>query len=189
MDGPGVTRAGESREIVVRGSVLQLDGTAAHPAVVTVVKIDGTPVDWSRGDSDGNYSVVLPGPGNYLVLANALGWVPRAEVMEFRDATGGRHLTLTDRLTLSGRITRGGQPVPDALVTLGEAAGGTVQSVHTDKAGTYCMPLPAAGRYIVTALEPDTWRATARKIVLDVRSAVVDIETPVSELSSPARPA
>ena len=34
-----------------------------HPAVITVMKTDGTPVDWSRADNDGNYSVVLPGPG------------------------------------------------------------------------------------------------------------------------------
>ena len=39
-----------------------------------VMKTDGTPVDWSRADRDGNYSVVLPGPGRYLVLANGQGW-------------------------------------------------------------------------------------------------------------------
>jgi hypothetical protein len=38
------------------------------------------------------------------------------------------------------------------------------------------MPLPEAGRYIVTMLEPDTLLAHARKVVLDVRSAVVDID-------------
>ena len=40
------------------------------------------------------------------------------------------------------------------------------------------MPLPQAGRYIVTMLEPDTLQATARKLVLDVRSAVIDIDVP-----------
>jgi hypothetical protein len=38
------------------------------------------------------------------------------------------------------------------------------------------MPLPGAGRYIVTLLEPDTTHAHPRKVVLDVRSAVVDID-------------
>ena len=37
--------------------------TPIHPAVITVMKTDGTPVDWSRADNQGNYSVVLPGPG------------------------------------------------------------------------------------------------------------------------------
>ena len=40
------------------------------------------------------------------------------------------------------------------------------------------MPLPGAGRYIVTMLEPHDLTAYARKVVLDVRSAVVDIEAP-----------
>jgi hypothetical protein len=174
----GVTRAGESLEIVVRGSVLQLDGTPAHPSVVTVMTTDGTPVDWSRGDNDGKYSVVLPGPGQYLVLANALGWAPRAAVFRFQDETSSRHLTLTERLTLSGTVRRGGSPIAGALVALTEATGEVVSSVRADSAGNYCMPLPAAGRYIITMLEPDTLRASARKLELDVRSAVVDIAVP-----------
>ena len=184
---PGVTPAGENKEIVVHGRVLQLDQKPAHPAVVTVLTTDGCSVDWTRGDNDGKYSVVLPGPGKYLVLANALGWAPRAEVLEFRDETTSRHITLTDRLTISGTVTRGGRPVGRALVTLTEATGEVVGSVRANSAGAYCMPLPQAGRYIVTMLEPDTLRATARKLVLDVRSAVIDIDVP-APLVAPATP-
>ncbi len=173
-----VTPAGENKEIVVHGRVLQFDQKPAHPAVVTVLTTDGLSVDWSRGDTDGKYSVVLPGPGKYLVLANALGWAPRAEVFEFRDETTSQHITLTDRLTISGKVTRGGRPIGRALVTLTEATGEVVGSVRADPAGGYCMPLPQAGRYIVTMLEPDTLQATARKLVLDVRSAVIDIDVP-----------
>jgi hypothetical protein len=161
---------------VVRGSILQSDDTPIHPAVITVMKVDGTPVDWSRADNQGNYTVVLPGPGEYLVLANGQGWTPRAEVLEFRDENTHQHITLTDQLTLSGTVRRDGQPVADALVALSEATGEVVRSVRTDDAGFYRMPLPAAGRYIVTMLEPDTRHAHPRKVVLDVRSAVVDIE-------------
>jgi len=173
-----VTAAGENDEIVVRGSILQLESKPVHPAVVTVMKTDGTPVDWSRADSNGDYSVVLPGPGRYLVLANAQGWTPRAEVLEFVDAHARQPIILTDQLTLSGTISRAGSPVGDALVTLSEATGEVVVSVRADHAGRYRMPLPAAGRYIVTMLEPDEMHAFARKVVLDVRSAVVNIEAP-----------
>ena len=48
--------------------------------------------------------------------------------------------------------------------------------MRTDAVGYYWMPPPAAGRYIVTMLEPDTRHAHPRRVVLDVRSAVVDIE-------------
>jgi hypothetical protein len=177
------TEAGESREMVVHGSIRQADRKPGRPAVVTVVKTDGTAVDWSRADNDGNYSVVLPGPGKYLVLANALGWAPRAEVLEFVDQNTRQHITLTEQLTLSGTACRGGQPVADALITLSEASGQLVRSTRADGGGRYCMPLPEAGRYIVTMLEPDTLLAHARKVVLDVRSAVVDIEAPAMQVA------
>jgi hypothetical protein len=164
--------------MVVHGIIRQADRAPGRPAVVTVVKTDGTAVDWSRADNAGNYSVVLPGPGKYLVLANALGWAPRAEVLEFVDANTRQHITLTEQLTLSGMVRRGGQPVPGALITLSEAAGQLVRSTRSDGSGRYCVPLPEAGRYIVTMLEPDTLLAHARKVVLDVRSVVVDIDAP-----------
>ena len=173
-----LTGAGENHEFVVSGSILRGDKRPAHPAVVTVMTIGGTQVDWARADSDGSYSVVLPGPGRYLVLANAQGWTPRAEVLEFQNPSARQHLTLTDQLTLSGTVTRKGAPIVGALVILTEATGEVVGSVTANGAGSYCMPLPGAGRYIVTALDPDTNLAHARKVVLDVRSAVVDIEAP-----------
>ncbi len=171
-----VTEAGESSEFVVRGSILRSDSKPIHPAVITVTTTDGTPVDWSRADNQGNYSVVLPGPGRYLVLANGQGWTPRAEVLEFRDENTQQHITLTDQLTLSGTARREGMPITNALVILSEAAGEVVRSTRTDETGRYSMPLPGAGRYIVTLLEPDTTHAHPRKVVLDVRSAVVDID-------------
>jgi hypothetical protein len=173
---PAVTAAGEDAEFVVHGTILRPDGRPIRPAVITVMRIDGTPVDWSRADNQGKYSVVLPGPGQYLVLANGQGWTPRAEVLEFRDETTQQHITLTDQLTLSGRVRRDREPIGGALVALSEAAGEVVNAVRTDDAGRYCMPLPGAGRYIVTTVEPDTLHAHPRKVVLDVRSAVVDID-------------
>ena len=104
--------------------------------------------------------------------------MPRAEVFEFVDETSRQHLTLTDRLTLSGTVSCAGQPVPRALVTVSEASGEVFGSVRADDAGRYCMPLPPVGRYIVTMLVPTTLQAHARKLVLDVRSEVVDIDAP-----------
>jgi hypothetical protein len=181
-----VTEAGENNEIVVRGSILQLERKPVHPAVITVMKTDGTPVDWSRAGSNGEYSLVLPGPGRYLVLANAQGWTPRAEVLDFVDPTTRQLIMLTDQLTLSGTVSRAGTPIGGALVTLSEVTGEVVGSVRADDVGRYCMPLPGAGRYIVTMLEPDLIHAYARKVVLDVRSAVVDIEAPALPRSTAA---
>ena len=165
-------------EVVVHGSVLQAGGRPAFPAVVTVLTTDGSPVDWARGDDDGSFSVVLPRPGQYLVLANAQGWTPKAQVLEFDRRAGHTSITLVDQLTVSGTASRAGFPVSGAMIAMTEAGGDLVQSMLADDHGHYCMPLPPPGRYIVTMLEPTTMRAHARKLVLDVRSAVVDIDAP-----------
>ena len=173
IDSPQAT--GRRREVVVHGKVLQGGGAPAFPSVVTVMATDGSPVDWSRGDDEGSFSVVLPRSGEYLVLANAFGWAPRAQVMQFNEDTQHTCIRLADRLTVSGVASLDGRSVPGAVVALTEASGGVVQSVLADGRGHYCMPLPAPGRYIVTMLDPESMRAHARKLVLDVRSAVVDV--------------
>jgi EmrB/QacA subfamily drug resistance transporter len=177
-----VTAAGESRGFVVVGTIRGrgVDGTsiAIHPAVITVMTLDGDPVDWSRVDRDGRFTVVIPAAGRYLALANAAGWRPRASTVEFTDETSRQDIVLYDQLCLSGRVRRGGAPVSGALVSLSAAAGGVVASVRSDDVGRYAIPLPTAGRYIVTALEPDTLTAHACKVVLDVQSVVVDFDVP-----------
>ena len=174
--------AGNSKDVVLHGRIRTVGGGAPYPAVLTVVTTEGDAVDWSRVDHDGAYSIALPGPGRYLVLANARGWAPRAQVMTFahrRDMTGMAQITLTDQLTLSGLVTRGTDPVPHALISLSEATGASVGSVTTDERGRWCMPLPPPGPYVVTAMAPASFAAAARKVVLDPRSAVVDVQIPV----------
>ena len=71
--------------------------------------------------------------------------------------------------------------MPGALVSLSAAAGGVIASVRVDDVGRYAIPLPTAGRYIVTTLEPDTLIAHARKVALDVQSVVVDFDIPTAD--------
>ncbi len=180
---PAGVSAGDSRDVVLRGRIRTAGGGAPYPSVVTVVTTDGDPVDWSRADHEGRYSIALPGPGSYLVLANAQGWSPRAQVMTFAgrsEMTGMTDVTLTDQLTLSGRVTRDDQPVPGALMSLSEVTGAPVCSLEADAEGRWCMPLPPPGRYVLTVLARDSCTATARKVVVDVRSKQVDLAIPES---------
>ena len=73
-----VRQAGESTEIVVRGRVLRPDDRPHPHAVVTAVRLSGEPLDWSRADNEGAFSLALPGRDRYLVIANADGWTPRS---------------------------------------------------------------------------------------------------------------
>ncbi|HAG59159.1 MAG TPA: MFS transporter [Arthrobacter bacterium] len=174
-----------ANEIVVQGRVLAPDHRPVTPAVVTVLQTAGEPVDWSRVDTEGNYSVALPGAGKYLMVANAAGWAPMAEVFDFDGRTLHQNFLLQDRLEIGGTVSAGSEPVAGAVVTLLEASGAHVATTRTDDGGGYAFPLPAAGRYIVTMLHPVTHQAMARKLAVDNRSVNVDLAAPRMEEKSP----
>lgn len=175
-------------ELVVQGRVLAADHRPLTPAVVTVLQVTGEPVDWSRVDTEGNYSVALPGAGKYLMVANAAGWAPMAEVFEFDGRTLRQNFLLQDRLELGGTATLGGEPVARAVVTLLQASGEHVATTRTDDDGAYRLPLPAAGRYIVTMLHPVNHQAMARKLAVDNRSVTVDLAAPLVEEQNAGEP-
>ncbi|WP_434621699.1 MFS transporter [Arthrobacter sp. A5] len=183
-------------EIVVSGTVVRADRRPIRNAVVNVLSTAGEPVDWSRANNEGVYSVVLPGPGRYLVVSSADGWAPHSQVLEFTDPDSWQQISLVQRLTLSGTVDRAagleGEESPDsvyyadsaggggglqneALVTLTKPTGEFVASTHT-KDGRYELPLPATGRYILTTLDPQGRAAQARQIVVASQSAVVDFD-------------
>jgi MFS family permease len=183
---PPATVAGAA-ELVVQGRVLAPDHRPLTPAVVTVLRTDGDPVDWSRVDTEGNYSVALPGAGKYLMVANAGGWAPMAEVFDFDGRTLTQNFMLRERLELGGSVVAGGTPVAGAMVTLLEASGEHLATTRTDDNGMYAFPLPLAGRYVVTMLHPATLQAVARKLAVDNRSVTLDFAAPPVEETSGER--
>jgi MFS family permease len=171
-------------ELVLQGRVLAPDRRPVTPAVVTVLQTSGEQVDWSRVDAEGNYSVALPSAGEYLMVTNAAGWAPMAEVFEFDGRTLHQNFLLRDRLEIGGTVSEGDGPVAGAVVTLLEAGGGHLGTTRTDDDGGYAFPLPVAGRYVVTMLHPETRVAMAQKLAVDNRSMRLDFAAPsVQELS------
>jgi MFS family permease len=168
-------------ELVVQGRVLAPDHRPLTPAVVTVLRTGGEPVDWSRVDTEGNYSVALPGAGKYLMVGNAAGWSPMAEVFEFDGRTLEHNFLLRNRLQICGTASAGGEAIVGAVVTLLEAGGGYVAGTRTDDEGAYVFPLPPAGRYVVTMLNPLTEQAMAQKLAVDSRSVALDFAAPPLE--------
>ncbi|WP_235036202.1 MFS transporter [Arthrobacter sp. 18067] len=164
-----------TRELVLQGRVLTANQLPLAPAVVTVLQTSGEPVDWSRVDSDGNYSVALPGSGKYLVVANAAGWAPLAEVFDFDGRTLRQDFHLNKQLELAGVATLDGSPIEGAVVTLLQGSGEHLATTKTDPAGRYSLPLPLHGRYIVTMLHPLTHQAMARKLAVSNRSMSTDL--------------
>ncbi|UPK75335.1 MFS transporter [Nocardioidaceae bacterium SCSIO 66511] len=178
------TQGRERQESVVSGeiSLARPDDSARGTILVSILDVHGEQLDWGRADNGGRYSVVLPGPGTYVVIANAVGWAPAATVFDFAGDEIEQHLTLTDELTVSGVITSGGAPASGALVALSEAMGKQVGSTHCDENGSYTFQLPPTGRYVFTAYDPRTGRAHARKVTLTIESQIVDIDIPVTNV-------
>ncbi|WP_067441042.1 MFS transporter [Nocardioides jensenii] len=174
---PAVAVAGDRSETVVHGRILPGgDVPRQTHTVVTVTRMDGRPVDWARCDNEGRFSVALPGAGQYLLIGNAGGWAPQAQVLDFRGGSLQQDVALERQLTLSGTVTDGGAVVPGALVTLHQGVGDFVLSDHADDEGEFTVPLPSAGIYIVSAAGADSGRAASRKITVGARSEVVDID-------------
>ena len=156
--------------------------------MVTVLSTEGEPVDWSRADNDGSYSVVLPGPGRYIVVSSAEGWAPRSEILEFADAATKQHIRLTEPLSLCGTITTGGRPLGQALVSVTRPTGESVATVRTDEAGHYQIPVPPTGRYILTVVDPHTQWVRSRQVpIIAAQSNTVDIDVESDDLSVAAR--
>jgi MFS family permease len=159
------TRGGTA-EFIVSGTVLEPDGTPIRQAVVTVLTLDGDPADWSRADNDGGYSIVLPGPGEYVVVCVADGWSPRSNVVTFRAADGKKDIPLLERLTMSGLVVHGSTVLDGGLVTVTRPSGEAIAACRTDARGRYSIPLPPTGRFILTVVTPDRRTAVSRQVLI-----------------------
>jgi hypothetical protein len=168
----------QDHETVVRGEVHGISGRPIRTAVVTVLRIDGEPVDWARVDNTGAYAVALPGPGRYVVVTTADGWAPRSDVLELADPMTHQHIVLEERLCLTGVVRGEGSTQPGVLVTLTTPSGEWVASTRTDVEGAYELPLPGAGRYVLTVVEAASGRSTSTIVTVSGRPVSVDVELP-----------
>ena len=166
-------------EIVVAGRVIRAGSRPIRQAVVTVMDMEGRPIDWSRADNEGNFSLALPRPGRYLVVTSADGWSPRSQVIDFDSAQSTHTVELGDRLTISGKVGVGGRTTSGTVVTLTKPTGEFVASTVTDGTGHYGIALPTSGRYILTALTESGHGTLARQIAVIAQSTVVDFDVPV----------
>ena len=169
---------GREHEIVVRGVVHAESGRPIRGAVVSVLRIDGEPVDWSRVDSSGAYQVALPGPGRYLVVTAADGWSPRSDVLDLDEGTTHQHLVLTERLSLTGLVRGADGSAEGTLVTLTRPSGESVACTRADAEGRYALPLPGAGRYVLTVVDAARGLARSTLVTVTGRSETMDVDLP-----------
>ncbi|MEI2775779.1 MAG: MFS transporter [Tetrasphaera sp.] len=161
-------------EVLVRGVVIA-DGAPRKHAVVTVLHPDGRHVDWSRADNEGRYVLALPGPGRYLVVVTAKGWVPQSGLLDLAGGDMGV-LELPRRLLLLGTVTDNGVPAPNVLLSVIRQSGEYVATDHTDLMGRYELPLPPVGSYVLTAVDQDSGRTRSRAVHVTDMTTTMDID-------------
>lgn len=186
-------------EIVVSGTVIgettRTDGHGAvtvferpiRQAVVSLLGTDGQPVDWSRASNEGRFALVLPEPGRYLVITSADGWTPHSEVVRFEDETSAHEIRLRKRLTISGSLACRGDAIDAGLVTLTKPTGEFVSSAFSSETGTFELPLPSTGRYILTAMDPAGVIVQTRQVAVIGASATIDLDLSPAPQSAVAR--
>jgi hypothetical protein len=168
--------SGNGIETVVHGRIIGAHGSLQDAAIVIVTRLDGEPIDWARTDSHGGYSVALPGAGRYLVVANARGWAPQAEVLDFREGGTELHMELSEELALTGVAMADGVPLARSLVLMHLGTGEFIASTHADEQGEFRFPLPAAGAYLLTVVDGDGEHAMSRKVVVTALASHVVLE-------------
>ncbi len=121
---------------------------------MSVSRPDGEPIDWSRASDTGEFDVVLPEPGHYLIVSLAPGWAPEAQITTLGDPANLPKIRLSDRLTLSGIVLEHGSPLPGVVVSVTGADGAPWDHGRADADGCFTFELPPAGHCVLTGVNP-----------------------------------
>lgn len=183
---PSAEDVAPGAQSIVRGRITMGDEVRPRTsAIVTFMRLDGTPLDWSRIDGDGQYLAVLPGPGRYVATASAVGWAPSSGVLEVDGEQARWDATLATQFTIGGTVTCSSGPAAHAVITFYLGGNEFVGAVHCDARGAYELPLPAAGRYVVTAIGADGTWTHSTKATVDLESVRLDIRAGATADAAP----
>ncbi|MFE7628663.1 MFS transporter [Streptomyces sp. NPDC057509] len=137
----GIVRAAES-------------GTPVADAMVIVTDVRGDVLATGKSGETGDFTFGELVPGAVTVAVNAAGFRPLALPVEI----GGQGITRVDAALRAGALVQGivragasRRPLPDARVTLVDAAGNVIANSTTGEDGAYAFADLDAGEYSVIA--------------------------------------
>ncbi|MER5742747.1 DHA2 family efflux MFS transporter permease subunit [Streptomyces sp. NPDC002225] len=123
-------------------------------AMVVVTDVRGDVLATGSSDGAGEFAFGELVPGTVTVAVNALGFRPLALPVE----VGGQGITRVEAVLQAGALVQGvvragtaRRPLPDARVTLVDAAGNVVATSTTGEDGAYAFTDLDAGEYSVVA--------------------------------------
>ncbi|MER5894811.1 MFS transporter [Streptomyces sp. NPDC001876] len=136
------------------GTVRTEDGSPVRGAMVVVTDVRGDVLATGTSGDAGDFTFGELIPGTVTVAVTAVGFRPLALPVEI----GGQGVTRVDAALRAGALVQGvvragsgGAPLPDARVTLIDAAGNVVAGSTTGEDGAYAFTDLDAGEYSVIA--------------------------------------
>ncbi|MEV0491156.1 MFS transporter [Streptomyces atratus] len=130
------------------------NGDPVDGAMVIVTDVRGDVLATGKSTGSGEFTFTELVPGAVTVAVNAAGFRPLALPVEI----GGQGVTRVDAVLQSGALVQGvvragsaRRPLPDARVTLVDAAGNVVATSTTGEDGAYAFADLDAGEYSVIA--------------------------------------
>lgn len=131
-------------------------------AMVIVTDVRGDVLATGKSGETGEFTFGELVPGSVTVAVNAVGFRPLALPVEI----GGQGVTRVEAALQSGALVQGvvragsaRRPLPDARVTLVDAAGNVVATSTTGEDGAYAFTDLDSGEYSVIATGYPRWRA------------------------------
>jgi uncharacterized protein YfaS (alpha-2-macroglobulin family) len=145
-------------------------------AVLTLTDSNGRQVDRGTTDPEGNYRLLVPNGGTYVLIAAAGRFQPGALMVAVADKPVWRDVELEGSGGLTGVVYSRGLPVPGATVVLTDARGDVVASRITGSGGGYTFTDLVAGSFALTVTAAG-YRPSAMSVtVSEGRQATTDVE-------------
>jgi hypothetical protein len=169
-------------EIPVSGQVRAADGAPIGGAAVTLADLSGRQVAVSNTDGGGQYRLMAPGLGSYLVIASAAGHQPAAGVVIAAGAGASHDVVLRGGSGLAGtvRLEGSGQPVGGAIVTAADGRGEIAGVTTTAADGTFSLTHLAEGQYALVVAATAYTPVAVQVAVAEGQIARRDVELPAS---------
>jgi EmrB/QacA subfamily drug resistance transporter len=160
----------------VRGRVRRSDGAAATGAVLTLINHGGQQVARGTSGDEGEFELVAPLDGSYVLIASSAGHQPQASTLRVAGDPVRLDVLLTGTARATGLVRNGTGPVPGAVVTLTDPRGEVVGSVTTGDDGWYRFTDLLGGRYTLV-VSAARYRPYATSLAVpDLGDAVTEIE-------------
>ncbi|MBN6035821.1 MFS transporter [Amycolatopsis sp. 195334CR] len=137
----------------ITGYVRRQDGSPVVRAALTLIDQSGRQVSRATGGGDGEYTIVTPGPGTYVLIVSAAGHEPQASSVVVGDGPAKLDLTLAGSGEVGGMVTAAGsgEPLRGVTVTLTDERGEVAGASATDEEGRYAFHGIGAGNYTLVA--------------------------------------